>query len=65
MNPLKEARREKGLSQFESAKGIGISYSMLVKMENGSKSPSKKTMGKTAKFYGKTVDELFFTNFVH
>lgn len=48
MNPLKEARREKGLSQFESAKGIGISYSMLVKMENGSKSPSKKTMGKTA-----------------
>ena len=65
MNPLQKARKEKGLSQINAAKGIGISYSMLAKVETGEKSPSKETMWKMARFYGKTVDELFFAQTVH
>lgn len=60
MNPLREARNELKLTQPQAAKAIGISYSMLSKVESGDKKPSFDTIKKIVKFYGKTADELFF-----
>jgi len=65
MNALKKARTEKQLTQKEASDSIGISYSMLSKMELGLKTPSKETMLKVANFYGKTIDSLFFADSVH
>ena len=65
MNALKDARKELGKTQIQAAQDIGISYSMYVKMELGDKNPSRETMKKTAKYFKKTVDELFFTEFNH
>lgn len=65
MNALKDARKELGKTQVQAAQDIGISYSMYVKMELGDKNPSRETMNKTAKYFKKTVDELFFTQFNH
>ncbi|MBQ0836293.1 helix-turn-helix transcriptional regulator [Lactiplantibacillus pentosus] len=61
MNALKKARKELKQTQMESAHNIGISYSMYTKMESGDKNPSIETMKKVAKYFNKTVDELFFT----
>ncbi|WP_167630644.1 helix-turn-helix transcriptional regulator [Listeria valentina] len=60
LNALKKIRIEKGLTQQEAAKRIGISYSLLSKMEAGYRGSSDKTKIKIAKFYNKTVGSLFF-----
>ncbi|MDK1716598.1 helix-turn-helix transcriptional regulator [Dellaglioa algida] len=65
MNPLKVERINKGLTQLEAAKKIGISYSTLTKLESNHKDASKKTMVKFANFYNKSVDYLFFTTYNH
>lgn len=65
MNALRKARQELKQTQVETAKGIGISYSMYTKMESGNKKPSIDTMRKTASYFGKTVDEIFFAKIVH
>lgn len=62
MNILQTAREEKGLTQKEAAKAIGISYSMLVKLENGLRGTSDKTKVKIASFYGLSIQEIFFEN---
>ncbi|WP_449260462.1 helix-turn-helix transcriptional regulator [Enterococcus casseliflavus] len=62
MNSLKKARIEKGLSQKEAAKAIGISYSLLVKLENGLRGASDKNKVKIALFYDSTVQDIFFDN---
>ena len=43
------------------AKEIGISYSMLSKIEDGIRKPSEDLKKQIAEYYGKTVDEIFFT----
>lgn len=60
MNPLRKARNDLKLTQPEAAKAIGISYSMLSKVEAGNKKPSFDTIEKIVTFYGKSADELFF-----
>ncbi|MEQ7034765.1 helix-turn-helix transcriptional regulator [Enterococcus durans] len=60
MNALKNARIEKGISQKEAAKSIGISYSLLVKLENGLRGASDKNKIKIARFYQKSIQDIFF-----
>lgn len=60
MNNLKKERLKNKLTQKQAAESIGISYSMLSKVETDNKVPSKETMEKFANFYSKTVDYLFF-----
>lgn len=60
MNKLISARKKKGLTQEEAAKSIGISYSMLTKLERGFRGASDKTKIKIAKFYNSSVQEIFF-----
>lgn len=61
MLALKKAREKKKLTQKEAAESIGISFSMLTKMENGYRGGSMETMRKVSEFYDESVDALFFT----
>lgn len=60
MNRLKKARENLGLKQNEAAMKIGISYSLLQKMEQGLKTGNDETKLKIAKFYNLPVGYLFF-----
>lgn len=62
INNLKKIRIDKGITQMEAAHGIGISYSLLSKMEAGYRGSSDKTKIKIADFYGMSVGEIFFNN---
>jgi transcriptional regulator with XRE-family HTH domain len=44
------------------AKELGISYSMLSKIEDGLRTPGEELMIRIANYYGKTVDEIFYTH---
>ncbi len=59
---LKEFRQSKGLSQELFAIKIGVSYSMLVKVENGRANASKNFMDKIKKVYPDiNIDSVFFS----
>ena len=60
MNKLKKAREELGLNQEDAAYKIGISYSLLQKMEQGIKTGNDLSKQKVAKFYELPVGYLFF-----
>lgn len=62
---LKELREKRGLSQAEVSEKIGISQSMLAMLETGERRGSDKVKVKLAKFYGVSVDSLFFANLYH
>ena len=47
-------------SQREIAKQLGISPSMYHALENNNRFPSRKLLEKITKFYGVSVEELFF-----
>lgn len=62
---LVDLRRERNLSQKEAAKLIGIASSTLAMLETGERSGRDWVKRRVANFYGKTVDEIFFTNNTH
>lgn len=62
MSVLKDERVNRGLTQIEAAKQLDISYSMLGKLENGYRVASYEMMDKISKYYGKSVDYLFFNH---
>ena len=59
---LIKLRIDRGLNQKEAADKIGISQSMLSALEQGYRSGSDATKIKIAKFYGQTVESIFFAN---
>lgn len=65
MSVLKEEREKMGKTQLEVAKEIGISYSMLQQLEQGRRGASDRTKVKFSKYYGKSVEYLFFTSNNH
>ena len=48
---LKAKRMQKGLKQYEVAQAVGISESLLSKIENGRYLPSQTIVKSFAKFY--------------
>lgn len=60
MNKLILARKQKGLTQEEAAEKIGVSYSLLQKIEQGIKTGNDKSKKKIANFYKLPVGYLFF-----
>lgn len=62
MSILKKERESLMLTQEEAANSIGISLSLLQKMEQGIRSGNDVTKVKVAAFYGKTVGYLFFND---
>lgn len=65
MNELTELRKAHNLSQKELADKLGLSQPMIAMMEAGERRGSDATKLKVAKFFGKTVDDIFFTNINH
>lgn len=49
-------------SQFEIAKALGISTSALSMYECGNRVPRDEIKVKMSKLYGKSIEEIFFTN---
>lgn len=58
-------RQQKHESQAQAARNIGISQSMLAMLEAGYRRGGDATKAKIAKYYSKTVDEIFFTDICH
>ena len=57
---LRKARIEKGLSQTELAKLIGVSRQTINMIENNDYNPTILLCLKICKILGKTLDELFW-----
>ena len=57
---LIKLRIARGLNQKQAAQEIGISQSMLSALEQGYRSGSDATKIKIAKFYGQSVESIFF-----
>ena len=57
---LRKARIEKGLSQTELAKLIGVSRQTINMIENNDYNPTLLLCVKICKILGKTLDELFW-----
>ena len=53
-------RHEKGESQAQAAKNIGISQSMLAMLESGYRKGSDDTKIKIDNYYDESVDTIFF-----
>lgn len=59
---LIDVRKERGLTIAQAAKNIGISYGMLAMLETRKRKGSDETKIKVAKFYNRTVEDLFYIN---
>lgn len=59
MTTYKDLRKRANLSTDEAAQKLGISKSMLYKMEQGCKNPSHKLMKKMSEVYHCSIQELF------
>lgn len=57
-------RKNKGQSQAQAAQKIGISQSMLAMLEAGDRRGGDETKVKIAKYYGKSVDDIFLLSIV-
>ena len=56
--PLKELRKEKGLSQIAVQKQTGIEQALISKYENGERVPPTETLMQLADFYGVSMDYI-------
>ena len=61
---MKEARLERGLSQAELAKLIGVSRQTINMIENGDYNPTIALCVKICRTLGKTLDDLFWEDSV-
>ena len=59
---IKELRAEKGLTQEELAKKVGVRRETIVFLEKGKYNPSLMLAYKIAKVFGKTIEEVFIFN---
>ena len=57
---MKNARVDKGISQTELARTIGVSRQTINMIENGDYNPTVALCLKICKALGKTLDELFW-----
>lgn len=57
---MKNARTEKGISQTELAKMIGVSRQTINMIENGDYNPTVALCLKICKALDKTLDDLFW-----
>jgi putative transcriptional regulator len=58
-NVVKELRTERGLSQVELAAAMGVSRQTVVSIEKGRYLPSLPLAITLARFFGRSVEEVF------
>ena len=56
--PLKELRKEKGLSQIAVQMQTGIEQALISKYENGERVPPTETLMQLADFHGVSMDYI-------
>jgi putative transcriptional regulator len=60
INHIKEHRTRLDLTQEELARAVGVSRQTIISIERGRYIPSLPLALKFAKFFDKTVDEIFY-----
>ena len=58
-NKIEAIRKERGILQDEMAKAMGVSRQTISSLENGRYNPSIMLAYKIAKYFGKTIEEVF------
>lgn len=58
-NKIEAFRKEKGLTQQEFAKILGVSRQTIISLENGKYNPSILLAHAIAKEFGTTIEEIF------
>lgn len=61
MNRLKQIRKQKGITQEELAKAVGITRPYLSDIERGVKTPGGDIVIRIASYLKLPVEEIFFT----
>ena len=59
---IKELRTQKGLSQEELGKAMGVHYTHVSRYERNQSTPSIEALKKLAKIFGVSTDYLLFEN---
>lgn len=62
---LKKLRDQKGISQLELSKKIGVSPSSITMYEQGERVPRDSVKIKIADYFGVTVESIFFDTGQH
>lgn len=65
INKLKVLRAIKGINQEELASTIGVTLSTYSKKENSKTEFTLKEANKIAKFFGRTIEDIFFNDEVN
>ncbi|ASJ07878.1 transcriptional regulator [Thermococcus siculi] len=58
-NRLRELREERGLTQEELAKALGVTRQTIIAIEKGKYDPSLKLAFKIARFFNMPIEEIF------
>ena len=58
-NEVRELRTERGLSQGDLAKAVGVSRQTVISIEKGRYVPSLPLAFSLARFFDKTLEEVF------
>lgn len=56
---IRKLRTKKNISTQDAMKHLGISYSMLNKIERGDRSPGKNLIVAMSDLYGCTIEDIF------
>ena len=58
-NIIKELRKQNKTTQDELANMVGVTRQTIISLENGKYNASLQLAYKIAKFFGKTIEEVF------
>ncbi len=58
-NKIESIRKEQGILQEDFAKAMGVSRQTISSLENGRYNPSILLAHKIAKYFDKTIEEVF------
>ena len=56
---LKDARKQRGITQEELAKAVGVTRQTIISLENGRYTASLLLAHKIAKFFGVKIEDIF------
>lgn len=58
-NIIKDLRKQNKTTQDELASSVGVTRQTIISLENGKYNASLQLAYKIAKFFGKTIEEVF------
>ena len=58
-NCIKELRKERKISQEELAQAVSVTRQTIISLENGKYNASLVLAYQIAKYFGKTIEEIF------